>query len=128
MSSGNHGRALAYVARLLGLRAVVFLYEKVPANKRDATRKLGAEVAIKGSSYEEATEEAHRLVEKDGLEMIHPYDDPVVIAGQGTIGLELLEEFPELDTVVVPLSGGGLLGGSPSLSNPQTLKSTLSAS
>jgi threonine dehydratase len=111
VSSGNHGRALAYVARRLGLRAVVCLYEKVPANKRDATRKLGAEVVIKGSTYEEATEEAYRLVEKEGLEMIHPYDDPVVIAGQGTIGLELLEEFPDLDTVVVPLSGGGLLGG-----------------
>jgi len=111
MSSGNHGRALAYVAHRLGLRAVVCLYEKVPANKRDATRKLGAEVVVKGSIYEEAMEEAYRLVEKEGLEMIHPYDDPVVIAGQGTIGLELLEEFPDLDTVVVPLSGGGLLGG-----------------
>jgi threonine dehydratase len=111
VSSGNHGRALAYVAQRLGLRAVVCLYEKVPANKRDATRKLGAEVVVKGSTYEEANEEAYRRVEKEGLEMIHPYDDPVVIAGQGTIGLELLEEFPDLDTVVIPLSGGGLLGG-----------------
>jgi threonine dehydratase len=111
VSSGNHGRALAYVARRLGLRAVVCLYETVPANKRDATRKLGAEVVVKGSTYDEAAEEAYRLVEKEGLEMIHPYDDPLIIAGQGTIGLELLEEFPDLDTVVVPLSGGGLLGG-----------------
>jgi threonine dehydratase len=111
VSSGNHGRALAYVAQRLGLRAVVCLYEKVPANKRDATRKLGAEVVVKGSTYEEANEEAYRRVEKEGLEMIHPYDDPVVIAGQGTIGLELLEQFPDLDTVVIPLSGGGLLGG-----------------
>jgi len=111
VSSGNHGRALAYVAQRLGLRAVVCLSEKVPANKRDATRKLGAEVVVKGSTYEEANEEAYRRVEKEGLEMIHPYDDPVVIAGQGTIGLELLEEFPDLDTVVIPLSGGGLLGG-----------------
>jgi len=111
VSSGNHGRALAYVARHLGLRAVVCLYDTVPANKRDETRKLGAEVVVKGSTYEEANEEAYRLVDKEGLAMIHPYDDPVVIAGQGTIGLELLEEFPGLDTVVVPLSGGGLLGG-----------------
>jgi len=111
VSSGNHGRALAYVAQCLGLRAVVCLYEKVPANKRDATRKLGAEVVVKGSTYAEANEEAFRLAKKEGLEMIHPYDDPVVIAGQGTIGLELLEEFPALDTVVIPLSGGGLLGG-----------------
>lgn len=111
VSSGNHGRALAYVAHRLGLRAVVCLSDTVPANKRDAIQKLGAEVVIRGSTYDEAAKEAHRLVEKEGLEMIHPYDDPVIIAGQGTIGLELLEEFPGLDTVVVPLSGGGLLGG-----------------
>ena len=111
ISSGNHGRALAYVAHRLGLRAVVCLAETVPANKRNPIQKLGAEVVVKGSTYEEADKEAFRLAEKEGLEMIHPYDDPVVIAGQGTIGLELLEEFPDLDTVVVPLSGGGLLGG-----------------
>ncbi len=111
VSSGNHGRALAYVAHRLGLRAVVCLSDTVPANKRDAIQKLGAEVVIRGSTYDEAAKEAYRLVEKEGLEMIHPYDDPVIIAGQGTIGLELLEEFPDLDTVVVPLSGGGLLGG-----------------
>ena len=110
VSSGNHGRALAYIARRLGLRAVVCLPDTVPANKRDAIQKLGAKLVFR-RTYEEAQEEAYRLVEKEGLEMIHPYDDPVVIAGQGTIGLELLEEFPDLDTVVVPLSGGGLLGG-----------------
>jgi len=111
ISSGNHGRALAYVAHRLGLRAVVCLADTVPAVKRDAIQKLGAEVVVKGSTYDEANKEAFRLVEREGLEMIHPYDDPVIIAGQGTIGLELLEEFPDLDTVVVPLSGGGLLGG-----------------
>jgi threonine dehydratase len=111
VSSGNHGRALAYVAHRLGLRAVVCLAETVPANKRDAIQKLGAEIVLKGSTYEEANEEAFRLFEKERLEMIHPYDDPIVIAGQGTIGLELLEEIPDLDTVVIPLSGGGLLGG-----------------
>jgi threonine dehydratase len=111
ISSGNHGRALAYIARRLGLRAVVCLAETVPANKRDPIQELGAEVVVRGSTYDEANIEAFRLVEEEGLEMIHPYDDPVVIAGQGTIGLELLEEFPDLDTVVIPLSGGGLLGG-----------------
>ncbi len=111
VSSGNHGRALAYVAHRLGLRAVVCLADTVPANKRDAIQKLGAEVVVKGSNYDEAVEEANRLGKKEGLEMIHPYDDPLIIAGQGTIGLELLDEFPDLDTVVVPLSGGGLLGG-----------------
>ena len=110
VSSGNHGRALAYIARRLGLRAFVCLPETVPANKRDAIQKLGAKLVFR-RTYEEAQEEAYRLAEKEGLEMIHPYDDPVVIAGQGTIGLELLEEAPDLDTVVVPLSGGGLLGG-----------------
>jgi threonine dehydratase len=111
VSSGNHGRALAYVAHRLGLRAVVCLPETVPPNKRDPIQELGAEVVIKGSTYDEADKEAFRLAEKEGMEMIHPYDDPAVIAGQGTIGLELLEEFPDLDTVVIPLSGGGLLGG-----------------
>ncbi|MGD9344895.1 MAG: pyridoxal-phosphate dependent enzyme [Candidatus Aminicenantes bacterium] len=111
VSSGNHGRALAYVARRLGLRAVVCLPDTVPANKRDAIQKLGAELVIQGSTYDEAVKEAYSLLEKEGLEMIHPYDDPVVIAGQGTIGLELLDDFPDLDTVVIPLSGGGLLGG-----------------
>ena len=110
VSSGNHGRALAYIAHRLGLRAFVCLPDTVPANKRDAIQKLGAKLVFR-RTYEEAQEEAYRLVEKEGLEMIHPYDDPVVIAGQGTIGLELLEESPDLDTVVVPLSGGGLLGG-----------------
>jgi threonine dehydratase len=111
VSSGNHGRALAYVAHRLGLRAVVCLAETVPPYKRNPIQKLGAEVVVKGSTYDEADKEAFRLVEKEGFEMIHPYDDPVVIAGQGTIGLELLEELPDLDTVVIPLSGGGLLGG-----------------
>jgi len=111
VSSGNHGRGVAYVARRLGLRSVVFLADTVPANKQESIQKLGAEVAVRGSTYEEASKEAHRLVEKEGMEMIHPYNDPLVIAGQGTVGLELLEEFPDLDTVVIPLSGGGLLGG-----------------
>lgn len=110
VSSGNHGRALAYVARRLGLRAVVCIPDTAPAIKRDAIQKLGADIVIR-ATYDEASQEAYRIGEKEGLEMIHPYDDPVVIAGQGTIGLELLDEFPELDTVVVPLSGGGLLGG-----------------
>ena len=111
VSSGNHGRAVAYVAHRLGLRALVFLADNVPANKLNAIQKLGAEVIVQGKTYEEASEEAYRLMAKEGLEMIHPYNDPAVIAGQGTIGLELLDEFPALDTVIVPLSGGGLLGG-----------------
>jgi len=111
VSSGNHGRALSYVARRLGIRAVVCLSEAVPEVKRAAIRRLGAEVIVHGLTYDEALEHAFRLQEEQGLVMIHPFDDPLVIAGQGTIGLELLEDLPDIDTVIVPLSGGGLLGG-----------------
>jgi threonine dehydratase len=111
VSSGNHGRAVAHVARQLGIRAVVCLSEAVPENKREAIQRLGAEMVIHGKTYDEATVYAFRLQEEQGLAMVHPFDDPLIIAGQGTIGLELLQDLPEIDTVVVPLSGGGLLGG-----------------
>lgn len=111
VSSGNHGRALAYVARRFGVRAVVCLSEAVPENKREGIRRLGGEVVVKGKTYDEAAEHALRLQEELGLEMVYPFDDPLVIAGQGTIGVELLEELPEIEAAVVPLSGGGLLGG-----------------
>ncbi|MEE8389202.1 MAG: pyridoxal-phosphate dependent enzyme [Anaerolineae bacterium] len=111
VSSGNHGRAVSYVARQLGIRATVLLSEAVPEVKREAIQRLGAEVVVHGKTYDEAAEYASRLQEERGLVMIHPFDDPFIIAGQGTIGLELLEDFPEIDTVIVPLSGGGLLGG-----------------
>jgi threonine dehydratase len=111
VSSGNHGRALAYVARRFGVRAVVCLSEAVPGNKREGIRRLGGEVVVRGRTYDEAAEHALLLQEELGLEMVYPFDDPLVIAGQGTIGLELLEELPELQAAVVPLSGGGLLGG-----------------
>jgi threonine dehydratase len=111
VSSGNHGRALAYVARQLGARAVVCVTEAVPEVKREAIRALGAELVVHGETYDEAMAHAARLQEEQGLVMIHPFDDPLVIAGQGTLGLELLQDLPELDAVVVPLSGGGLLGG-----------------
>lgn len=83
----------------------------VPENKVKAIRDLGAEVRIVGSSQDEAGAEAERLVAEAGMVMVPPFDDPFVIAGQGTIGLELLEDLPELDTVVVPVSGGGLISG-----------------
>ena len=111
VSSGNHGRALSYVARRLGIRAVVCLSEAVPEVKREAIRRLGAEVLVHSPTYDEALEHASRLEEKQGLVMIHPFDDPLVVAGQGTVGLELLEDLPDIDTVIVPLSGGGLMGG-----------------
>ena len=111
VSSGNHGRAVSHIAGKLGIPVVVCLSDAVPANKREAIGELGAEVVVFGKTYDEAVEGAARLQEERGLTMIHPFDDPLIIAGQGTIGLELLEDFPEIDTLITPLSGGGLLSG-----------------
>ncbi|MGW8144741.1 MAG: pyridoxal-phosphate dependent enzyme [Anaerolineales bacterium] len=111
VSSGNHGRAVAFVARNFEIPAVVCMSETVPANKVNAIRDLGAEVVIQGKTYDQATEIAMKLQKDRGLTMIHPFDDPYVIAGQGTIGLEIYHELPYVNTVIVPLSGGGLLGG-----------------
>ncbi len=111
VSTGNHGRAVAHVGRQLGVRVTVCLSELVPANKVAALRDTGAEVIIGGAGQDEAAERAEALREERGLTLVHPFDDPYVIAGQGTMALELLEQQPELDTVLVPLSGGGLLAG-----------------
>ncbi len=111
VSTGNHGRAVAFAAHRMGIPAVVCLTDRVPAVKREAIAALGAEIRIAGATQDEAEAAALRIAEAEGLTLIHPFDDPWVIAGQGTVGLELLERLPELDTVVVPLSGGGLAGG-----------------
>lgn len=110
-STGNHGRAVSYVARQLGIEAVVCLSQDVPGNKINALRQLGAQLEIFGQSQDDAFERAAELVEKRGLTMIPPFDDPDIIAGQGTIGVEMLEDLPEIDTVLVPVSGGGLISG-----------------
>ncbi len=111
VSTGNHGRAVAFAARFLGIPAVICLSQRVPAVKRRAIADLGAEIRIAGDTQDEAEAAVRRIAEAEGLVMIHPFDDPDVIAGQGTVGLELLETLPDIDTVVVPLSGGGLAGG-----------------
>jgi len=111
VSSGNHGRAVAYVANKHGIPAVICVSETVPENKVSAIRALGARVEVRGRTYDEATEIAIGLQQEHGLTMIHPFDDPFVIAGQGTIGLEIMDHVPGIDAVIVPLSGGGLLGG-----------------
>ncbi|MEX2323756.1 MAG: pyridoxal-phosphate dependent enzyme [Acidimicrobiia bacterium] len=111
VSSGNHGRAVAHVARSLGIPAVICLSERVPAHKRDAIADLGARVVVAGPTQESAEAEARRLVEAEGLVFVHPFDDPSVIAGQGTVGLEILIQVPDARCVVVPLSGGGLIAG-----------------
>lgn len=111
VSTGNHGRAVALAARAQNVRAVVCMSSLVPGIKVDAIKDLGAAVKIVGHNQDEAEVEAKRLVAEDGLVMVHPFDDPMVIAGQGTIGLELVADLPDIAHVVVPLSGGGLIGG-----------------
>ncbi|MFC0220219.1 hydroxyectoine utilization dehydratase EutB [Pseudochelatococcus lubricantis] len=110
-STGNHGRALAHAARGQGVRAVVCLSGLVPANKVEAVRALGADVRIVGRSQDEAMEEVARLARDEGLTPVPPFDHPDVIAGQGTAGLEIVEAMPDVATVLVPLSGGGLAAG-----------------
>jgi threonine dehydratase len=110
-STGNHGRAIAFAARQMGLRAVVCMSALVPAAKVDGIRALGAEVRIIGRSQDDAAAESLRLVAAEGLVEIPPFDDARVIAGQGTIGLEMLAARPDLTTLLVPLSGGGLAAG-----------------
>jgi threonine dehydratase len=110
-SAGNHAQAVARHARALGIRATVVMPETTPLVKVTSARRLGAEVVLHGQSYDDASEHALALVAEQGMTLIHPFDDPGVIAGQGTIGLELLEQVPDLDVVVVPVGGGGLVAG-----------------
>jgi threonine dehydratase len=110
-STGNHGRALAHAAKAEGVRAVVCMTALVPANKVDAVQALGAEVRIVGRSQDDAQGEVDRLVREEGLTAIPPFDHADVIAGQGTIGLEIAEARPDTELVLVPLSGGGLAAG-----------------
>jgi threonine dehydratase len=111
VSTGNHGRGVAAAARKMGIRAVICMGNLVPENKLVGIKALGAEVRIIGKSQDDAEVEAQRLIDEEGLVNAHPFDDKYVIAGQGTIGLELLEDMPDVKTVIVPLSGGGLAGG-----------------
>ncbi|MET0741909.1 MAG: hydroxyectoine utilization dehydratase EutB [Microvirga sp.] len=110
-STGNHGRAVAHAARAAGVRAIVCMSALVPSNKVEAVRSLGADVRIIGRSQDDAQDEVDRLVREEGLAEIPPFDHPDVIAGQGTIGLEIAEDRPETALVLVPLSGGGLAAG-----------------
>ncbi len=110
-STGNHGRAVAFIARQMGIPATICISEEVPANKVEAIRALGARTEIYGSSQDDAFDKAAELQRQEGVILVHPFDDPDIIAGQATIGLELIEDIPDLDAVVVPLSGGGLISG-----------------
>jgi threonine dehydratase len=111
MSAGNHAQGVAYHARRLGIPATIVMPEGTPFIKIDRTEAFGATVVLKGDSLVAAREAADALAREQALVNVHPYDDRDVIAGQGTIGLELLAEQPDLDTIVVPIGGGGLISG-----------------
>ncbi|SDV11824.1 threonine dehydratase [Pseudomonas mucidolens] len=110
-STGNHGRALAYAASRQGVKASICLSHLVPENKVEAIRGLGAEVCIVGHSQDDAQREAERIASEQGATLLPPFDHPAIIAGQGTLGLEILEQLPDVAQILVPLSGGGLFAG-----------------
>jgi threonine dehydratase len=110
-SAGNHGQALAYAARARGVRCEVFMPEQAAIAKAEAATALGATVRLVGATIEESLAAARERAAAEHLAFVHPFDDPEVIAGQGTIGLELLEQVPDLANVVVPIGGGGLVSG-----------------
>jgi threonine dehydratase len=110
-SAGNHAQGVAYHAQRLGLRAVIVMPQHTPTVKVERTRGFGAEVVLTGDNFDEARDHAFALAEAQGLSFVHPFDDPLVIAGQGTIGLEMLRAQPTLDTLVIAVGGGGLISG-----------------
>jgi threonine dehydratase len=110
-SAGNHGQAVAWAAREVGAVARIFMPQDAPMAKVEATRHYGAEVVLGGTSLEECLESAAAYVAEHGATFIHPFEDPLVIAGQATIGLELAEQVPEAETVLIPVGGGGLASG-----------------
>jgi threonine dehydratase len=110
-SAGNHGQAVAWAARAAGARATIFVPQDAPMAKVDAARNYGAKVELVGEYFEQALAAARGYVEESGAMFVHPFEDPLVIAGQGTIGLELADQVPDVEAVVVPIGGGGLIGG-----------------
>jgi threonine dehydratase len=110
-SAGNHGQAVAWAAREAGAQATIFVPQDAPMAKVDAARNYGAKVELVGEYFEQALDAARAYVEESGATFVHPFEDPAVIAGQGTIGLELMEQVRDIEVVVVPVGGGGLIGG-----------------
>ena len=110
-SAGNHAQGVALAAAIYGVPAVVVMAENATPSKVEATRAYGAEVVLAGTMWDEANDVARELAAERGLTPVHPFDDLDLIAGQGTVGLEITEDFPELDVVVVPIGGGGLISG-----------------
>jgi threonine dehydratase len=110
-SSGNHAQGVAYAARALGVKAIIVMPDNAPKIKRDATAALGAEIVMVGPSSDERMQKAQELAAEHGYAIVPPYNDEFIIAGQGTIGLEILEDMPEVETVIVPVGGGGMASG-----------------
>ena len=110
-SAGNHAQGVALAARIHGIRAVVCMATNATPSKIAATRAYGAEVVLHGTIWDEANEKAKELVRTEGLTYVHPFDDEELIAGQGTLGLEIVQDWPDVDAVVVPIGGGGLIAG-----------------
>jgi threonine dehydratase len=111
MSAGNHAQGVAYHAGRLGIPATIVMPEGTPFTKVKYTVDFGAEVLLEGASLNEATARAREIEQRNGKVFVHPFDDPLVIAGQGTLALEMLEDFPDLDTIIAPVGGGGLISG-----------------
>jgi len=111
MSAGNHAQGVAYHAQRLGMRAVIVMPRFTPGVKVERTRSFGAEVVLHGDTLEEASAHARALAQEQQLTFVHPYDDEAIIAGQGTVGIEMLEAVPQLETLVVAVGGGGMIGG-----------------
>src|SRR5881392_1475372 len=110
-SAGNHAQGVALAAARYGIKAVVVMAENATPSKIAATRAYGAEVVLHGTIWDEANEKAQELVANEGLTYVHPFDDEQLIAGQGTLGLEIVQDWPDVDAVIVPIGGGGLISG-----------------
>jgi threonine dehydratase len=110
-SGGNHGLAVAYAAAASGAPAVIYLPERAPAEKADKLRAWGAEVVVEGLDFDDANEAALERAERDGMTYLHPFNHPHVIAGQGTVGREMMKQSPDIDVVLVAIGGGGLISG-----------------
>lgn len=110
-SGGSHAAGVAYAADRLGASATIVMTERSPVNLRDLCRGYGAEVIVQGQVYNDAVAVAEAISQESGRRLVHSYDDPLIIAGQGTVGIEIIEDLPDVDAVFVPVGGGGLLAG-----------------
>jgi len=111
VSTGNHGKGVAHAAKQIGIKSTIFMSSMVPEHRKKAIESLGAKVEIIGNNSDEADLYAREFAKKNNITLVHPFDDLDVIAGQGTVGLEMLEAMPDIDSIIIPTSGGGLIGG-----------------